>query len=64
MPLILTSNEVTASADYDWEDVTGVQYHYPNGYRNLIRRGERLFIAVASDETATDGATLNTSGQG
>jgi hypothetical protein len=42
MPLILTSNEVMASDDYDWEDVTGVQYHYPNGYRNLIRSGERF----------------------
>ena len=42
MPLILTSNEVIAGDDYDWEDVTGVQYHYPNGYRNLIRPGERF----------------------
>src|SRR5215471_10663876 len=23
-------------------DATGVQYHYPNGYRNLIRPGERF----------------------
>jgi len=22
--------------------VTGVQYHYPNGYKNLIRSGERF----------------------
>jgi hypothetical protein len=42
MPLILTSNEAIASDDYDWEDVTGVQYHYPNGYRSLIRPGERF----------------------
>ena len=42
MPLILTSNEVIVSDDYDWEDVTGVQYHYPNGYRNLIKSGERF----------------------
>jgi hypothetical protein len=42
MPLILTSNEVIVSDDFDWEDVTGVQYHYPNGYRNLIRSGERF----------------------
>ena len=42
MPLILTSNEVIVSDDYDWEDIAGVQYHYPNGYRNLVRSGERF----------------------
>ena len=40
MPLVLASNEVNASAQYAWKDVTGVQYHYPNGYINTIQTGE------------------------
>jgi hypothetical protein len=42
MPIVLTSNEINASSRYDWDDVTGVRYHYPNGYRNLIRQGDRF----------------------
>ena len=42
MPLVLVSNEVNATDRWDWKDITGVQYHYPNGYRNLIRPGERF----------------------
>src|SRR5262245_31294644 len=42
MSLVLVSNEVNADARYNWKDVTGVQYHYPNGYRNLIKPGERF----------------------
>lgn len=38
MPLVLATNDAFAS-DYDWKDITGVQYHYPNGYRNLIATG-------------------------
>lgn len=34
MPLVLVS---TDASNYDWKDITGVQYHYPNGYKNLIR---------------------------
>jgi hypothetical protein len=36
MPLVFMS---TDASSYDWKDITGVQYHYPNGYRNLIRSG-------------------------
>src|SRR5262245_48146351 len=39
MPLVLTSNDTNATSKYQWKDVTGVQYHYPNQYRNLIQRG-------------------------
>jgi hypothetical protein len=42
MPIVLASNDVNASERYQWDDVTGVRYHYPNGYRNLIRPGERF----------------------
>jgi hypothetical protein len=40
LPLVLASNEANATDRYDWKDITGVQYHYPNGYRNMIRPGE------------------------
>jgi hypothetical protein len=40
MPLVLVSNEVNATDRYAWKDVTGVRYHYPNSYRNMIRSGE------------------------
>ena len=39
MPLVLVSNEVNATDQFMWKDITGVQYHYPNGYRNLITPG-------------------------
>jgi len=42
MPLVLVSNDANATDRYDWKDITGVQYHYPNGYRNLIRPGEKF----------------------
>ena len=38
MPLVLASNDANASG-YDWKDITGVQYHHPNGYKNLIIPG-------------------------
>ncbi len=38
MPIILTSNEKILSG-YDWKDIEGEQYHYPNQYRNLITPG-------------------------
>jgi len=42
--LVLVENEVTVGGDYDfWADDTGVQYHYPNQYRNRVRPG-RLFV--------------------
>jgi hypothetical protein len=40
VPLVLVSNEVNATDRYTWKDIEGVQYHYPNGYRNLIKTGE------------------------
>jgi len=35
-------NEANATDRYAWKDITGVQYHYPNGYRNLIHTGDRF----------------------
>lgn len=41
MPLILVQNEVTEGKRYDfWEDIEGVQYHFPNKYKNKIKPGE------------------------
>ncbi len=42
MPIVLASNEANANDRFNWQDITGVQYHYPNGYRNIIRPGERF----------------------
>jgi hypothetical protein len=42
LPLVLASNDANATDRYSWKDITGVQYHYPNGYRNMIRPGERF----------------------
>src|SRR5690242_15342170 len=42
--LVLVENEVTVGGAYDfWADLTGVQYHYPNQYKNRIRPG-RSFV--------------------
>ena len=42
MPLILTQNEITLNDAHDWNDVEGVQYHYPTKYRNKVKEGERF----------------------
>jgi hypothetical protein len=42
MPLVLTTNEFVPNPDHAWNDVEGVQYHYPNGYKNKIRPGEEF----------------------
>lgn len=40
MPLVLVSNEVNATDRWDWDDETGVRYHFPNQYRGMIVPGE------------------------
>jgi Domain of unknown function (DUF3883) len=41
--LVLVENEVTVGGKYDfWNDDTGVQYHYPNQYRNRVRPGREF----------------------
>jgi hypothetical protein len=41
--LVLVENEVTVDGKYDfWADDTGVQYHYPNQYRNRVRPGREF----------------------
>lgn len=42
MPLVLTTNDFVANPDHAWNDVEGVQYHYPNGYKNKVRTGEEF----------------------
>lgn len=38
--LVLVENEVTMGHEYDfWADDTGVQYHFPNVYRNRVQTG-------------------------
>lgn len=39
MPLVLVENERISGHDYDWKDITGARYHFPNGYRNKIQPG-------------------------
>lgn len=42
MAIVLTSNEVVINPEHAWKDIEGVQYHYPNQYKNLIKSGERF----------------------
>jgi len=42
MPVVLTTNEVVLNPEHAWNDITGVQYHYPNQYKNKIRTGEEF----------------------
>jgi hypothetical protein len=38
-PLVLAENEVNAGESFDWKDVTGERYHFPNNYKNKIVPG-------------------------
>lgn len=40
MPIVLTTNDVVLNPDHAWNDIEGVQYHYPNQYKNKVRSGE------------------------
>jgi len=42
-PLVLVENERTVEGKYDfWEDLTGERYHFPNQYRNKMKKGRRF----------------------
>lgn len=44
MPVILANNEENVG-DYDWKDILGEQYHFPNQYRNKLEREQgKTFI--------------------
>jgi hypothetical protein len=34
MPLVLVQNPVIVNQGYDWKDIVGEQYHFPNQYKN------------------------------
>ena len=40
MPIVLTTNDVVLNPDHAWNDIEGVQYHYPNQYKKKVRSGE------------------------
>jgi hypothetical protein len=42
VPVVLVSNDANANDRFNWQDITGVQYHYPNQYKNIIQPGERF----------------------
>ena len=34
MPIVLVQNPVIVNDGYDWKDIKGEQYHFPNQYKN------------------------------
>jgi hypothetical protein len=39
MPIVLVQNSVMANPGYDWKDLEGEQYHFPNQYKNRCTSG-------------------------
>jgi hypothetical protein len=39
MPLVLVQNPVIANEGFDWKDIEGEQYHFPNQYKNRCVTG-------------------------
>ena len=39
MPLVLVQNPVIVNEGYDWKDIEGEQYHFPNQYKNRCATG-------------------------
>jgi hypothetical protein len=39
MPLVLVQNPVIVNQEYEWKDIVGEQYHFPNQYKNRCRPG-------------------------
>ena len=42
MPLILTQIITNFIPSFDYDDIEGVQYQYPNGYKNMIKPGMKF----------------------
>jgi len=42
MPIVLTINDKILNPDHQWNDIVGVQYHYPNQYKNKVIPGEQF----------------------
>lgn len=40
MPIVLVHNEVVRDSAHNWNDVEGVQYHFPSKYRGKVLPGE------------------------
>jgi hypothetical protein len=39
MPIVLVQNPVTVNEAYEWKDIEGEQYHFPNQYKNRCKPG-------------------------
>jgi hypothetical protein len=39
MPLVLVQNPVIVNEGYEWKDIEGEQYHFPNQYKNRCAQG-------------------------
>src|SRR5262249_35859279 len=39
MPVVLVQNPIIIDPEYDWKDILGEQYHFPNKYKNRCRPG-------------------------
>ena len=37
MPIVLVQNPVIVNEEYDWKDIEGEQYHFPNQYKNRCK---------------------------
>jgi hypothetical protein len=61
--LILAENEISASPEFGWKDVTGERYHFPNSYKNRIRPGAQ-FIYYRGSRRATGRANPDYFGYG
>lgn len=42
MPLVLVTNPVKVNEGYDWKDIEGEQYHFPNQYKNRRAPGTQF----------------------
>jgi hypothetical protein len=56
MLLVLAENEANATDDHDWNDETGVRYHFPNKYKNFVVPGAK-FVYYKGSRRATGGRT-------
>lgn len=39
MPIVLVQNPITVNDEFDWKDIEGEQYHFPNQYKNRCKPG-------------------------
>src|SRR5262245_40805822 len=62
MQLVLVQNPVIVNQGYEWKDILGAQYHFPNQYKNRCAPGTHSCTIAERGGQVENGPNRSTSG--